>query len=66
MYAINLMITFQWLMLQPGQESRTIEVVREPYIAKVTPDGSILTVANSLPLGKSTDTAKIACEISIN
>ena len=45
--------------------SRTIDVIREPYVAKLTPNDSMLVVANSLPLGKSTDTTKIACEISI-
>jgi YVTN family beta-propeller protein len=45
--------------------TRTIDVIREPYVAKLTPDDAQLIVANSLPRGKSTDTSRITCEISI-
>jgi YVTN family beta-propeller protein len=48
-----------------GKETRRIKVVREPYIAKITPDGSVLVVANSLPDGKATDTANITCKVSL-
>jgi YVTN family beta-propeller protein len=45
--------------------TRIIDVIREPYVAGITPNDSLLVVANSLPRGKSTDTSNITCEISI-
>jgi YVTN family beta-propeller protein len=48
-----------------GKETHRIKVVREPYVARITPDGEILAVANSLPAGKATDTVKFASEVSL-
>jgi YVTN family beta-propeller protein len=45
-----------------------IKVTREPYAAKITPDGSTLVITNALPDGKATDTTQanpIACKIAL-
>jgi YVTN family beta-propeller protein len=51
--------------LASGFETARIPVVRQPYSAGVTPDGSVLVVVNSLPAEKATDTSHIACKISL-
>jgi YVTN family beta-propeller protein len=48
-----------------GKETARIPVLREPYSAGITPDGSVLVVANSLPVEKATDTQKITCKVSL-
>ncbi len=45
-----------------------IPVTREPYAAKITPDGSTLVITNALPDGKATDTSQvnpIACKVAL-
>jgi YVTN family beta-propeller protein len=46
-----------------------IKVTREPYAAKITPDGATLVVTNALPDGKATadmsQTNPIACKVSL-
>jgi YVTN family beta-propeller protein len=45
-----------------------IKVTREPYAAKITPDGSTLIITNALPDQKATDTLKtnpIACKVAL-
>ncbi|MBN2036688.1 MAG: hypothetical protein JW768_08115 [Chitinispirillaceae bacterium] len=48
-----------------GKETARIPVIREPYSAGITPDGSVLVVANSLPTEKSTDSLNIGSKISL-
>ena len=48
-----------------GKETARIPVIRQPYSAGITPDGSMLVVANSLPLGKSTDIDAMRCKVSL-
>jgi YVTN family beta-propeller protein len=48
-----------------GKETARIPVLREPYSAGITPDGSVLVIANSLPVEKATDTARITCKVSL-
>jgi YVTN family beta-propeller protein len=48
-----------------GKEIGRIPVIRQPYCAGITPDGTVLVVANALPAEKSTDTGNIACKISL-
>jgi YVTN family beta-propeller protein len=47
-----------------GTQTR-IPVIREPYSAGITPDGSTLIVANSLPAEAATDTVFVTCKISL-
>jgi YVTN family beta-propeller protein len=51
--------------LTSGRETGRIPVVRAPYCAAITPDGSVLVVVNSLPAVASTDTNDIRCQISL-
>jgi YVTN family beta-propeller protein len=46
-----------------GALEAKIGAMREPYSADITPDDSILVVANCLPVQKATDTLKIASKI---
>jgi YVTN family beta-propeller protein len=51
--------------LSSGAQTTVIPVTREPYAAAITPDGKTLVVTNSLPDQKATDTAAIACKITL-
>lgn len=44
---------------------KKLDVVREPAVADITPDGSMLVVGNSLPDDRSTDTNDVSCKISL-
>jgi YVTN family beta-propeller protein len=46
-------------------EKKRIDVIREPYCARITPDGNILVVANYLPLANATDTSVIKSKVSL-
>ena len=50
--------------LVSGAEHK-IDVVREPYAADITPDGSMLVVGNLLPDDLSTDTNNVSCMITL-
>ena len=54
----------QAFALDTGQELERIRVGREPIAAALTPDESLLVVANHLPTGRS-DLRFVACEVTI-
>ena len=45
--------------------TKRVELVREPYCAAVTPDGTRLVIGNSLPNDRSTDSLRVSCEITV-
>jgi YVTN family beta-propeller protein len=51
--------------LVASKDVKRISVIREPYCARITPDGKILVVANAIPLANATDTSEVHCKISL-
>jgi YVTN family beta-propeller protein len=51
--------------LVSSKDIKRINVVREPYCARITPDGNILVVANSVPLANATDTSAVKSKVSL-
>jgi DNA-binding beta-propeller fold protein YncE len=57
--------TVSLITIASGKEDAKIPSSREPYAAAITPDDSVLVVANCMPVEKSTDTMKIASKITL-